>query len=298
MKESVNGNNMYKAYIYVIISYVSALFIAILFGFVFRFFHTLLMILVADIAGTIVIFIFSTIIKNTSIYDAYWSVAPLVIALYYLLFPLTSTNSFRFIIVFSIVFIWSIRLTFNWLRQWRGLKHEDWRYTMYRVKRGKNFWLTNLIGLHIMPTIQVYLGSISLYPTLSFRTKPIWIIDIIAIFITGAAILIEIISDQQLYNFIKTRQSHEENITTGLWKYSRHPNYFGEILFWWGLYLFALASELTYFWAIIGPVSITVLFNILSIPMMERRNLERKPAYAIYKKKVSKLIPWIPKKKV
>jgi steroid 5-alpha reductase family enzyme len=298
MKESVNGNNVYKGYIYVIISYVFAFFTSIGIGIIFSFLHPLLMILIADIAGTIIIFISSTIIKNTSIYDAYWSVAPLIIAFYYLLFPLTSTNSFRFIILFCFVFVWSFRLTFNWLRQWRGLKHEDWRYTMYREKRGKSFWLTNLIGLHIMPTIQVYLGSLSLYPALSIRTKQIWIIDIIAIFITAAAILIESISDQQLYNFIKTRQNPKENITKGLWKYSRHPNYFGEILFWWSLYLFALASDLTYYWAIIGPVSITVLFNILSIPMMETRNLERKPDYAIYKKKVSKLIPWIQKKKV
>ncbi|MFX0106622.1 MAG: DUF1295 domain-containing protein, partial [Candidatus Hodarchaeota archaeon] len=212
--------------------------------------------------------------------------------------PQTSNiNNFRFIIVIIFVFIWSIRLTYNWLRQWRGLKHEDWRYTMYRIKKGKKFWLTNLIGLHLMPTLQVYLGSISMYPAISLRTNPIWIIDIVAILITAAAILIETISDQQLYNFIKTRQSHEEIITTGLWKYSRHPNYFGEILFWWGLYIFALASDLSYYWAIIGPISITILFNILSIPIMERRNLERKPDYTIYKEQVSKLILWFPKKK-
>ena len=298
MKESNKDNNMIKVYFYVTISYVFAFFISVIIGVVLSFLHPLLMILFADIAATIVIFIISTILKNTSLYDPYWSIAPLIIASYYLIFPQTSNiNNYRFIIVFIFVFIWSMRLTFNWLRQWQGLKHEDWRYTMYRVKKGKMFWLTNLIGLHLMPTLQVYLGSMSLYPALSLRTKPIWIIDIAAILITATAILIETISDQQLYNFIKTRQNHEEIITTGLWKYSRHPNYFGEILFWWGLYIFALATDFSYYWAIIGPVSITILFNILSIPIMERRNLERKPDYAIYKKQVSKLIPWLPKKK-
>lgn len=298
MKESFNFNNKFKAYIYVIVSYVFAFFISIIIGMIFNFLHPLLMILFADIVATIVIFIISTILKNTSLYDPYWSLAPLLIALYYLLFPLTSSiTNYRFIIVFLLVFTWSIRLTFNWLRQWRGLKHEDWRYTMYREKKGKTFWLTNLIGLHLMPTLQVYLGSMSLYPALSLRIKPIWIVDIVAIFITVTAILIESIADQQLYNFIKIRESHEENITTGLWKYSRHPNYFGEILFWWGLYIFALASDVSYYWVIIGPISITILFNILSIPIMERRNLKRKPDYAIYQKYVSKLIPWFPKKK-
>jgi steroid 5-alpha reductase family enzyme len=149
-----------------------------------------------------------------------------------------------------------------------------------------------------MPTLQVYLGSISLYPALSLRTKPIWIIDIVAIFITITAITIETLADQQLNNFIKNRESHKEIMTTGLWAYSRHPNYFGEILFWWGLYVFALAADLTYYWAIIGPISITVLFYILSIPIMERRNFERKPDYMIYKEQVSKLIPWCPRKKL
>jgi steroid 5-alpha reductase family enzyme len=298
MKEDIHNNYMSKAYIFIIVSYVFAFFISIVIGVVFRFLHPLLMIFFADIAATIVIFMISTIIKNTSLYDLYWSVTPLFIALFYFIFPQTSNiNSFRFLIVFILVFIWSLRLTFNWLRQWRGLKHEDWRYTMYRVKMGKKFWLINLIGLQLMPTIQVYLGSISLYPALSLRTKPFWIIDIIAILITVSAILIETISDQQLYHFTRTRQSHEEIIATGIWKYSRHPNYFGEILFWWGLYLFALAADLTYFWAIIGPISITILFNILSIPMMEKRNLERKPDYINYKKQVSRLIPWFPKKK-
>jgi steroid 5-alpha reductase family enzyme len=299
MKEFNNNNkHLVKAYIFCLISYSLAFFISIAIGIAFSSLHPLLMIFFSDLAATIVIFIFSCIVKNTSVYDPYWSVAPLVIASYYLLFPQVSNiNNIRFIIVFALVLIWSIRLTFNWARQWRGLDHEDWRYTMYRVKMGKKFWLINLIGLQVMPTIQVYLGSISLYPALSLRTKPFWIIDIIAILITITAILIETISDQQLYGFTRSRKNHEEIITTGIWKYSRHPNYFGEILFWWGLYLFGLAADLTYFWAIIGPISITILFNILSIPMMEKRNLERKPDYASYKKQVSRLIIWFPKKK-
>jgi steroid 5-alpha reductase family enzyme len=299
MQEFDSTNKKVKAFFICIISYALAFIISIITGAIFNFLHPLMMILFADLAATIVIFIISTILKNTSLYDPYWSVAPLVITLYYLIFPqISGVDSYRYIIVFILVFIWSIRLTYNWLRQWRGLKHEDWRYTMYRIKKGKKFWLTNLIGLHLMPTLQVYLGSISLYPALSLRTKPIWIIDIVAIFITITAITIETLADQQLNNFIKNRESHKEIMTTGLWAYSRHPNYFGEILFWWGLYVFALAADLTYYWAIIGPISITVLFYILSIPIMERRNFERKPDYMIYKEQVSKLIPWFPRKKL
>jgi len=298
MDEIRKGTKMVKAYIYLLLFYVIAFFIALAIGVVFRFIHPLLMILLADIAATIVIYIFSMILKNTSLYDPYWSIVPLLISFYYLFFPqIYIFNNARFLIVFILVFIWSIRLTYNWARQWRGLKHEDWRYTKYRVEKGKKFWLINLIGLQLMPTIQVYLGSISLYPAISLRSASFGLLDILAILITGGAILIEAIADQQIYNFIKTRKNEKEIITTGLWRYSRHPNYFGEIMFWWGLYIFALAADSSYFWAIIGPICITALFIFLSIPLMEDRNLERKPDYEIYMKQTSRLIPWFSKKK-
>ena len=289
---------MLKAYVYCLSIYTVAFFMSLMVGMVFSFLHPLLMILLADLTATMVIYMFSMILRNTSIYDPYWSIVPLLISFYYLFFPQISIfNNARFLIVFFLVFIWSIRLTYNWVRQWRGLKHEDWRYTKYRIEMGKKFWLINLIGLQLMPTIQVYLGSISLYPAISLRSRSFGLLDIFAIFITSIAILIETIADQQLYNFIRTRKNEKENITTGLWAYSRHPNYFGEILFWWGLYLFALAADPSYFWAIIGPIAITILFNVLSIPLMEERNLERKPDYEIYKKQTSRLIPWFSKKK-
>lgn len=289
---------MVKAYIYLLLSYVIAFLIALAIGLVFRFLHPLLMILMADIAATIVIYIFSTILKNTSLYDPYWSIAPLLISFYYLLFPqINALSNPRFLIVFILVFIWSIRLTYNWIRQWHGLKHEDWRYRKYRTEKGKNFWLINLIGLQLMPTIQVYLGSISLYPAISLRSRSFGLVDILAILITASAILLETIADQQLHNFIKTRKNEKEIITTGLWRYSRHPNYFGEILYWWGLYLFALAADPSFFWAIIGSLCITALFIFLSIPLMEARNLERKPEYEAYIKQTSRLIPWFSKNK-
>ncbi len=299
MNEFNNNNKpLAKAYLFCFIIYTIAFFTAISIGIIFSSFHPLLMILFADLAATIVIFIFSSIIKNTSLYDPYWSIAPLIIASFYLLFPqVYISNNIRFIIVFIFVSIWSIRLTYNWMRQWQGLKHEDWRYTKYRVEMGKKFWLINLIGLQLMPTIQVYLGSISLYPALSLRTNPFGFIDIAALLITAIAIFIETLADQQLYKFIKTRKNNVKIINYGLWAYSRHPNYFGEILFWWGLFLFAIATDISFYWAILGPICITVLFNVISIPLMEKRNILRKPDYLDYKKRVSRLIPWFPKKK-
>lgn len=293
-----NKHLMLKGYLYCFFSYVIAFFVAVLVGVSFRYLHPLIMILLADLAATLVIFVISSIFKNTSFYDPYWSVAPLIITVYYLIFPSASNyGSIRSIFVSILIFIWSIRLTFNWLRQWQGLRHEDWRYMDYRQKMGRNFWIINLLGLQLMPTILVFLGSISLYPILSLSSAQFGFLDIIAIIVTVMAILIETLADQQLYKFIQNRENSQENITNGLWAYSRHPNYFGEILFWWGLFLFAVSANLSFYWAILGPISITILFNTVSIPIMEQRNLLRKPDYLNYKKRVSRLIPWFPKKK-
>jgi steroid 5-alpha reductase family enzyme len=81
-------------------------------------------------------------------------------------------------------------------------------------------------------------------------------------------------------------------LTSGLWAYSRHPNYFGEVLFWWGLYLFAVAAEPAFWWAIFGPLAMTMLFIFISVPMMEKHLMERKPCYAESRAGVPKLFPW------
>jgi steroid 5-alpha reductase family enzyme len=147
-----------------------------------------------------------------------------------------------------------------------------------------------------MPTILVFLGSLSLFPSLAINNRPLNLIDILACAITLCAIIIETVSDQQLRKFIRKRKNKDEIINIGLWRYSRHPNYFGEILFWWGLYFFALAVDLTFWWIIIGPISIVFLFLVISIPLIEKK-ISSKPGYKSYQEEVSKLLPWFPKKK-
>jgi steroid 5-alpha reductase family enzyme len=288
----IDNEMLIKSYILCLFSYLIALFTAFIILIMLIFYPPLLALLIADLSATLVIFLIGTLYKNASFYDPYWSVFPLFIALFWIIRSGGLELSFtRQLVVLILVFIWSVRLTYNWIRQWKGIKHEDWRYSNLRVEKGKMFWLVNLIGIHFMPTILVFLGSLSLYPSLGTIANPFNFIDIIATLITFNAITIETIADQQLNKFIKTRQDKEQIIHRGLWKYSRHPNYFGEILFWCGLYLFALASDISYWWMIIGPIFIIIMFLVVSIPLMEEKML-KKPSYATYKNKVSRLIPW------
>ena len=254
--------------------------------------QTMLNVLIADIAATIVIFIFSVIFSNSSVYDAYWSVVPPVIVVC-LMKQFPQGDQFRQKVILALVLFWSIRLTFNWFRGWHGLSHQDWRYTSIAEKTGNWYWPVSFLGIHFMPTIFVFLGCLPAWYSLSSR-EPFGVYDIIAAMFTFTAILTEWISDEQLLRF---RKKNIENsfIRTGFWSYSRHPNYLGEICFWIGLFLFVISSNslisFTGYWTAIGFVSMIILFKFISIPLMEKRNIGSKTGYAEYINQVPALFP-------
>lgn len=277
-------------------AYVIALCIAVLVGYATGERHPILIAFVADVAATLVIFAFARYFRNASFYDAYWSLAPIAIAAFWLMTAAAAIDSCRPWIVIALVTTWGVRLTYNWVRGWRGLSHEDWRYAGMRAKHGRRFWLVELLGIEMMPTIVVFLGCLSLYPALADAANTWGALDCAAATIAAAAILIETVSDEQLRRFVKTAQPGQI-MDRGLWRYSRHPNYLGEVMFWWGLYLFALAANPSYWWAVAGPIAITILFVFVSIPMMDRRNLERRPGYAGHMERTFAIIPWLPKRR-
>lgn len=276
--------------------YILALVIALGVGYLLRGKHPILIAGAADIAATIFVFIFSVVFNNSSIYDPYWSLAPIPIALYWTFLPSSNAVLLRQIAVLLLLIVWAARLTYHCLARWQGLTHEHWRYADMR-RTGRFYWLVSFFGFHFFPTVIVFVGCLSLYPALSVGSKSFGPLDILAIAVTISAIWIESRADRELKTFMSHRKSAGENIRTGLWAYSRHPNYLGEVLFWWGLYLFALSANLVYWWTIVGPVCITALFIFVSIPMMDRHLLQKKPAYAETMKTVPALIPWFLNKK-
>lgn len=263
----------------------------------FSYSQTMVNVLIADVAATIIVFVFSIVFNNSSVYDPYWSVAPPFIVVYLMtIFP--EGNSPRQWIILVLVLFWSFRLTINWLRGWPGLKHQDWRYTSIAEKTGKLYWPVSFLGIHFMPTIFVFLGCLPLWYGLSIN-EPLNIYDFIAALFTLSAILTEWIADEQLIKFRKNK-SGNSYMKTGLWAVSRHPNYLGEISFWGGIFLFAVSSSdfenTNGYWTVIGFISMVVLFKFISIPLMEKRNIERKQGYLEYINKVPALLPRIFKK--
>jgi steroid 5-alpha reductase family enzyme len=286
---------MSKALVLIAVIYVVAASVGVAVGHLVSSQHPMIVVALADVAATVVVFLFSYLLGNSSVYDPYWSVAPILIALYWaLLGRVTGANLARQAIALALVGIWALRLTWNWARRWGGVGHEDWRYVDLRAKHGRVYWLISFLGIHLMPTLLVFLGCTSLYPALSVSTRPLGILDVVALLVIGGAIWIEAQADRELWQFRASDENTDQVLRTGLWRYSRHPNYFGEMTFWWGLYLLALAAAPQYWWTIVGPISIALLFLYISIPMIERRLLGRRPEYAKQIETTSKVIPWFP----
>jgi steroid 5-alpha reductase family enzyme len=139
--------------------------------------------------------------------------------------------------VVVLVLIWAVRLTANWALSWRGLGQEDWRYVQIRAQTAGRlpWWLVSLTGIQVVPTLVVFAGLIAVWPAVTVIGAPFGPLDVVAVAVTGAAVALEAGADRQLHRFTRDPANRARVADRGLWRYSRHPNYVGEIGFWWGL---------------------------------------------------------------
>jgi len=256
------------------------------------FFHPILAMLIADIAMTIIIFVVGSIIKNASLYDPYWSVMPLFMVILWVPFYVGSYSSLHVILIIVSIGFWAIRLTYNWWKNWEGFKKQDWRYDMLRDKNKKLYPITNFFGIHLIPTLVVFLQMIVIYKVLIAGTYGL--IFFVGLLISLSAPVIQYISDKQMFDFRTNNPQSKTVINVGLWRFSRHPNYFGELSFWVGFYIMyvGIYGKLDYY--ILFPISMILLFVFISIPMMEKK-LIRREGYEEYKNSVSMVIPFFRK---
>ena len=247
---------------------------------------------VADVAATTFIFVCSLVFNNSSMYDPYWSVKPAVIATAYA--ALFGLHGMAAIALFALMMLYNLRLTSNFFRDWPGLKHEDWRYRNFRHQFPKAYWLISFSGIHMFPTVMVYLACIPLYFGMKQSFELNWL-GWLGMLVTLAAIVIAFVADEQMRDFRKNPENKGKNMNEGLWKHSRHPNYFGEMLTWWGIYLVALNASLDLWWTGIGTLAITLMFAFISIPLMDNRSLENRKDYAELMARTRAILPF-PKK--
>lgn len=254
--------------------------------------NLLLDILIADVTATVIVWLFGVIFQTASTYDPYWSVQTIII---YILLLVKFNNWNVGTILFLIpVAIYTIRLTGNFIYTFDSLSYVDWRYRMLKERSGNFYQFVNLFGICMFPTLVVYTASI---PMFLFAVNGNFdYFQIIGLVIMLGAIVLEFISDYQMHYFRKHRKDRNEIINVGLWKYSRHPNYLGEISFWFGLFLFYFVFNLGGWYWISGAIINLLMFLFISIPMEEKHMMEYKPNLKEYIDSVSMLLI-LPRKK-
>ena len=284
-------SNRALSYIIVALAYAAAIAVGVVCYIYLPLEQFWLKLLIADIIATAVIFAFSLILRNASVYDPYWSVQPLVIVIAYAI--KTKYLYSVHILLLVAVLLWGIRLTANWAYTFHGLDHQDWRYTMLHDKTGKWYPLVNFFGIHLVPTLIVY-GCV-LPITFAFEYQYDLLLDtphligcIVFFVVSITAVFLQGIADYEMHEYRKNRKGNF--MRNGLWKYSRHPNYLGEILMWWGIALGFVCVLPSRWYLIAGAFANTLMFLFISIPLADSRQA-KKPGFEEYKAQTRMLLP-------
>lgn len=231
-------------------------------------------------------FVISILIKRNDFADIAWGLGYILLCAYHFM---TKTTHPIGVICYLLVLIWGLRLSvFLFLRNMN--KSEDFRYLKWRNEWGKAFYVRSFLQVYLLQALfLLFIISPVLYVA-SFSESQWSAYTIVGAMIWLFGFYWQSLADHQLRQFIKRRKSKEEVLQTGLWKYSRHPNYFGEVTMWWGIYLIVwpLPGSLPF---ILGPLTITLLIRYVSgVPMLERRYIDNRN-YQEYRRKVPALMP-------
>jgi steroid 5-alpha reductase family enzyme len=256
--------------------------------------HIFWRILAGDMAATVAVYLAGVLLKNTSVYDPYWSVAPIVILTGVMLD--TGRMEIGVILLLLAVWYWGVRLTCNWAHTFKNLATQDWRYDNFKKKYPRSFQIISLLGINLFPTTVVYL---CLLPGVVFVQKSACNgITLIGIFISICAATLQLVADIQMHRFRRKNAGKKLIIRDGLWKYARHPNYLGEIMMWWGVYIVMLSSSPEMWSFGLGPLVNTLMFVFVSIPMADKHNREKRPGFDEYVHETNNLLHFKIKKGV
>jgi steroid 5-alpha reductase family enzyme len=254
---------------------------------------------------TVVIWIFSIANDNSSIYDPYWVIAPPLLAL-----ALKAAGAGRLLglwhgrqlMILACLYVWASRyhVFYSWSGWRAGLVHEDWRYEAMRGAPVP-YWLNSLLGMHLFPTVLVYIAFAPAALVLILdpvAQPPVGMWDLIGLAGVLSAVAIQLVADRQLRNYRNSAEYRRGGtLRRGLWRASRHPNYFGEVLFWMSMVPFAVSTGLLARQPLLvlsGPIMMGAFFRY-SCRLMDLRSLQRRPGYQVVMDEVSALIPRPPR---
>ncbi len=235
-------------------------------------------------------FLISIRLKRNDVADIAWGLGYVLLA--WLLWA-TEKRSSHALLVYLLTTIWGLRLAIHIFLRNRQ-KKEDFRYKQWREDWGKNVLWRSYLQVYVLQAFFLLIIATPLFVLSQAEEKSWNLLTYLGIGFWLLGFYFQAVGDHQLMQFKKRRKSKEEVLQTGLWKYSRHPNYFGEIVMWWAVFLIVLPLPLGWL-AVISPLTITFLLIFVSgIPMLEKK-YEGYAEFEAYKKRTSVLIPWWPK---
>ncbi len=238
------------------------------------------------------LFLLGTAKRNNSIVDIGWGIGFVIVA--WVLLTLRLPTNLTQITITGLITLWGVRLFTHIYRRNRG-KPEDFRYAAFRKDWGRWVIPRAFLQVYMLQGVLMYLIALPviLHTPGQFGVHPVWYSIGIAVFATG--FLFESVGDAQLAAFIHNSENKGKIMTQGLWRYTRHPNYFGEATMWWGLAFIAISGGIPV-WVFISPVTITLLLLFVSgVPLLEK-NMKSRPGYAEYTRQTSIFFPWFPRK--
>lgn len=244
----------------------------------------------------------TTLLVVVQMIDPYWTVIPVMLVHYYSGHPLAQYEWWRSRMVILLTWVWSVRLIHNYFRreEWQWGAREDWRFTDMSHRYGRHWWWASFFTIYLPQHLFLIALSLPLYVIHSVN-QPLTMWDLTATLVSASGIVIAYFADTQLYNFVSRNKKLKEQgkpvevpvLESGLWYYSRHPNYFGEQMWWWGLVVFAWNLGHGS-WAFIGALANTVCLGYVT-KLVEERMLKqdnRAEAYRLYQKTTSVWVPW------
>jgi steroid 5-alpha reductase family enzyme len=231
--------------------------------------------------------------RDASIIDVFWGFGFVGLTwLYRTLGP--EANPRQWLLLF-LVTAWGVRLALYIL--WRNWGHgEDRRYQAMRAYRGEPFWWMSLVTIFFLQAVLLWIIAAPLSVVQITARQPAWSwTDILGVLFWGVGFFFEAVGDWQLTRFKAHPANRGRVMRSGLWAYTRHPNYFGDAMVWWGYFFFALSVP-GGAWTVIGPLLMTfLLLKVSGVALLEQTITERRPEYRDYIDSTSAFLPWFPR---
>ena len=239
------------------------------------------------------VFILAQVLKNNSIVDSFWGPGFFVVTIFNFLF--SENRGLRSGLIFILISMWAFRLfTHITIRNWN--KPEDYRYQDMRKKWGDSFvTLKAFIRVFMVQGVFLYIISLPIISVNHSKIQSLNPLNILGLILWIIGFYFEAVGDRELKNFKGKAENKGKILQDGLWKYTRHPNYFGESTMWWGIFLISIIN-FKQIGLVISPMVITYLLLFVSgVPLLENKYKDR-PEFIEYSKRTNKFFPWFPKK--